>query len=203
MAPTATTERELSLANTMRQFDTGNRDGRVLERLEARHRGAASLDRPMILLDEVVQILVRPYHHVAPAWMFASQQPQRATTGNLTIERHFARHAWQGGRERLAKERLRSRDSSIASKQEVDGLAMLVDSSVQVVPLRLDLDLRLIDAPRGADRLGEPMPALLEFRHIPRNPTKDRRMRDVHAPLGHHLHQVPIWRSAVPWDLHR
>src|ERR1019366_4754163 len=47
-APTATTERELPLANTMGELDAGNRDGRVLERLEASHRRTASLDRPMI-----------------------------------------------------------------------------------------------------------------------------------------------------------
>src|SRR5450631_4215139 len=78
-APTTTSERELSLANAMGELDAGNRDGRVCEGLEARHRCTASLDRAVVLLDEVVQIPVRPYLHVAPAGVFTSQQPQRAT----------------------------------------------------------------------------------------------------------------------------
>src|SRR5271169_1698154 len=49
-AAPATPERELSLANTVGELDAGNRDRRVLERLEPRHRCTASLDRPMILL---------------------------------------------------------------------------------------------------------------------------------------------------------
>jgi hypothetical protein len=45
----------------------------------------------------------------------------------MSIERHFARYAWKGGRQCLAKERLRSCDSAIAPEQEVDRLAVLVD----------------------------------------------------------------------------
>src|SRR5450755_1115882 len=50
-APTAAAKRELSLANAMGQLDASDRDGRVRERLEPSHRRTASLDRPMILLD--------------------------------------------------------------------------------------------------------------------------------------------------------
>src|ERR1022692_3307460 len=52
--PSTTPKRELSLANAMGQLDAGNRDGRVCEGLEGRHRYTASFDRPMILLDEVI-----------------------------------------------------------------------------------------------------------------------------------------------------
>jgi hypothetical protein len=130
-------KRELSLANAMSKLDAGNRDDRVLERIETRHRRTASLDRPMILLNQVVQIFVRPHFDIPPVRMFTSQQPQRAMAGNVSIERHFARHARKRGRERLAKERLRSRDSSISAKQEIDGLTALVDGAIQIMPLRL------------------------------------------------------------------
>src|ERR1035438_10141500 len=45
------------LANSMRQFDASNCDGRVRERFEPSHRRTASLDRPMILLNDVVEML--------------------------------------------------------------------------------------------------------------------------------------------------
>src|ERR1700730_5109544 len=89
---TATAKRELSLANAMRELDAGKRDGRVRERFESSHRRAASLDGAVVLLNEVVQILIRPNLHVAPARMLASQQPQRASTRQMAVERHFARH---------------------------------------------------------------------------------------------------------------
>ena len=57
MAPTAAAKRELPLANSMRQFDASNFDGRVRERFEPSHRRTASLDRPMILLNDVVEML--------------------------------------------------------------------------------------------------------------------------------------------------
>ena len=94
----------------------------------------------MILLNQVVEIFVRPHFDVSPARMLTSQQPQRAPTGNMPIQRHFARYPWQGGRERLAKERLRRRDSAVAAQQEVDRLPVLVDGTIQIVPLRFDLE---------------------------------------------------------------
>jgi hypothetical protein len=90
-APTTTRKRELSLANTLGEFDAGNRDGRVLNRLEARHRCTASLDRPMILFNQVIEIFVCPHFDIPPARMLTSQKPQRATAGNVSIERYFAR----------------------------------------------------------------------------------------------------------------
>src|SRR6202040_2275685 len=41
-----------------------------------------------------------------------------------------------------------------------------------------------------ADRLGEPLPALLELRCVSPHPTHNGRMGQRQAALGHHLHQV-------------
>lgn len=65
----------------------------------------------------------------------------------MTIERHLARDARRADGERLAKERLCGRDSAVASEKKVDRLSVLVDGTIQVVPLRLDLDERLIKPP--------------------------------------------------------
>src|ERR1017187_9410105 len=93
-APTAAAKRELSLANAMGQLDASDRDGRVRERLEPSHRRTASLDRPMILLDQVVEVLVRAHLDVPPARMLSAQQPQCAPTRHMTVENHFAWDAW-------------------------------------------------------------------------------------------------------------
>src|ERR1035438_1205858 len=74
-ASTATSKRELSLANAMCQLNSGNGDGRIRERLEPSHRRTASLDRPMILLDDVVQILAGPPPDVPPARVPSAHRP--------------------------------------------------------------------------------------------------------------------------------
>jgi hypothetical protein len=37
--------------NAMRELDSGNGDGRIVERLETGHRGAVPFDRAMVLLN--------------------------------------------------------------------------------------------------------------------------------------------------------
>src|SRR5450631_3654354 len=191
-ASTATSKRELSLANAMCQLNSGNGNGRIRERFEPGHRRAASLDGAVVLLDEVVEVLVCTHLHVPPARMLASQQPQCAPTRHMTVERHFSRDTRQVRRECLAKERLCGGDTAVPAQQEVDGLAVLVDGAIKVVPFGFDRDVRLVHSPRCADGLGESAPPLLELRDVPGHPSQDRRMCDLDATLCHHLDQVSV-----------
>src|SRR5450631_2638118 len=68
-SPASSAKRELSLANSMGQLDAGDRDGGVRERLEPSHIDAASLDRAVVLFDDVVQVLARAHFDVAPTRM--------------------------------------------------------------------------------------------------------------------------------------
>jgi hypothetical protein len=47
------TKTELSLPNTVGQFDAGDNHGCRAERLQPVHGRASSFDRPMVLLDDV------------------------------------------------------------------------------------------------------------------------------------------------------
>jgi hypothetical protein len=67
--------------------------------------------------------------------MLAPQQPQRTAARDVSVERHLARHTRERRRESLSKECLRSGDPPVASEQEIDGLAILVDSTMEIVPL--------------------------------------------------------------------
>jgi len=95
-------------------------DGRIRERLEPSHRCATPLDRAAVLLDQIVEVLVRAHLDVPPARVFTSQQPQCAPTRHMTVESHFAWDAWSVRRECLAKERLRSVNSAVAAKHGFD-----------------------------------------------------------------------------------
>ncbi len=74
----------------------------------------------MILLNDFIEVLTGSYLDVAPARMLSPQPPLRASTGDVSVERHFARYTRSVRRERLAKEGLCSGDSAIAAKQEVN-----------------------------------------------------------------------------------
>src|SRR6266851_527479 len=54
-----TSQSELSLADAMHQLDAGDRDRRIPEPLEAEHHRDALLHAPMVLLNQVVQVLRR------------------------------------------------------------------------------------------------------------------------------------------------
>ena len=56
---TAAIHVELHFPNAMRQLDPGDRDGRVLERLEARHRLASQRADGVTAKDMIVEIVSR------------------------------------------------------------------------------------------------------------------------------------------------
>ena len=178
--------------DTMGKLNARDRDSGIHKRLESSHRRAASLDHPMILLDDVVQVLAVSDLDVCPAPMLPAQQPQRSMARYVSIERDLARHAGRLGGKSFAEERLSRCDAAIGAKQKIDCLAVLVDGAVQVMPLALDRDVGLCDSPGGPNRFGEPSPPLLELRYLASYPSKDCRVGDLDVALGHHLHEVAI-----------
>jgi len=63
---------------------------------------------------------------------------------------------------------------------------------LSTMPLALDRDVGLVDSPGGPNRFGEPSPPLLVLRYVAGYPSKDCRVGDLDAALGHHLHEVAI-----------
>jgi uncharacterized protein (TIGR02679 family) len=58
------------------ELDASDRDGRVRKRLEPGHRRAPPLDRAVVLLDQVVEVLVRANFDIPPAGVLAAEQPR-------------------------------------------------------------------------------------------------------------------------------
>src|SRR3979411_58390 len=54
---TASSERKLTFMDAMSEFDASNRNRRIGKRLKAFHLSASPLDRSMVLLNDVVQVL--------------------------------------------------------------------------------------------------------------------------------------------------
>jgi hypothetical protein len=61
----------------MGKLDTGQGNGRTPERLEASyHRGASALDRSMMLLYDIVEVLVTSHFNIPPLWILPPQKPK-------------------------------------------------------------------------------------------------------------------------------
>lgn len=73
----------------------------------------------------------------------------------MTIESDRARKTTTVRFDCLAEEGLRGSDSAIRTQQEIDGLPILIDGSIQLMPPTPDADVRLVDAPRPTDRTTE------------------------------------------------
>jgi hypothetical protein len=190
-APTATPKRELSLTNAMGQRDACDRDGAFADDLnpaiDAQRRLIARWSCSMRLLRSCSSGRSRS----ASTDARAAAATAHGGSGRIGRASPCAAHAGASTRE-PSKECLRSGDPPVASEQEIDGLAILVDSTMEIVPLGLDRDVRLVHPPRRANRLGKTVPPLLKLRHVPGHPAKDRRVGDLDAALRHHLDQVPI-----------
>ena len=86
LAWSAAAERELTLANSMCQFNPRKRNCRRFKRLEGKHWRAAALDRSMILLDDVVEIASTSHHDSPPVGVLFSQKAQRPVTCRVAVE---------------------------------------------------------------------------------------------------------------------
>ena len=117
----------------MSKFDAGQGNGRTPERLEAsHHRGASAFDRSMILLNNIVEVLVTSHLNILPLRILPPQKPKGHVTLQVAIKRDLARPPRQTRRQSLAKERLCSSDAAIRPQEKNHGLAVLVDSSIEI-----------------------------------------------------------------------
>jgi hypothetical protein len=108
--------RAAECARALIEVDAGDLCGCIVERLEASHRGAALVDRPVVLLDEAIELLVRANCELAPASVFAPQRQLRSPTRYMAIQRHLPRDPRSGRRERFAKERLCGGNATVTAK---------------------------------------------------------------------------------------
>src|ERR1700722_17323976 len=106
--------------------------------------------------------------------MFAASLFDRPMRGLIAIERNLLRQSTLA-HERPPKEGLRRRDVPFGAQQEIDGLSLFVDGTIEIGPASFDFDVGFVDAPGLTREAGEAVPALFEFRDIAFDPTHDRR----------------------------
>ena len=87
----------------MGKLEAGDRCGCASEGLKTFHRSTFSLDRTMVLFNDVVEIFATAYLYVFPIDVFFSEQTQRPMAGFVAIKRHFFRQSPGVGCNGLAK----------------------------------------------------------------------------------------------------
>jgi hypothetical protein len=109
--------------------------------------------------------------------------------GLIAIERDLMRQSALGA-ESSPEECLGDCDVPLGAQQEIDGLSLFVDGTVEIDLAAFDFDVGFVNAPRQPSRASEAVPAPFEFRDIALDPTHDRSVRQREPAFGHHLDEV-------------
>ena len=80
----------------------------------------------------------------------------------------------------------------IFAQQKVNGLTVLIDRTVQIVPSTADTDIRFIYAPRSSDASTEAAPALFKLGNVTGDPSQYSRVRNIDTALCHQFDQVAV-----------
>ena len=136
----------LPFPDHVHEFNAGEKNAGAAKVLEAEHRSGSTFNGTVVLLDEVVQVLDLAHDDLLPSPSVHSFESChiRATF----IDRHFLRCAVP--LDRLFEEPSRRGLVAMRPQQEIDSVTCLVDGTVQILPLALDLDVGLVHPPASA-----------------------------------------------------
>src|SRR5450830_714809 len=170
------------------KFNAGQNISGSTKRLESKHRTCHTLDRTMVLLNNVIEIFDLPYNNAQSLVFddlinrcFICTALIHGDLSWLAIEKHgFVEEAH--GRCLV----------TLGAQQEIDGLSFFVDGAIEVFPLPVDLDLGLIHPPAATDRALILSKCVSDQRQKPDGPAVNRRMVDKGTSFLHHLLQMTI-----------
>src|SRR5512144_2247719 len=153
----------------------------------------------MILLYQVVYVLALA--DLDRLTGFLLECLERRGIGAAFVDRDFVRQAVLPNR--FLEEAPGGFLIAMGGEEEVDGLSLLIDSTVKVFPLPLDLNVGLVHPPARADRALLPFSESgFQWRGEFLDPAVDIRMLNLTAALCHHFLQVPVaeWIGQIPAD---
>src|ERR1700723_4610519 len=125
---------------------------------EAAHRSVSSLDPAMVLLDLIIQILVRPVFHA-----FVQFGPDRAWVTVMTIRRDTrGGDASHGFGE--SKECLRRLHVALLAQPDVGKGTKTINGTIKITPVSIHLDVCLVNVPTLSDPAFTPPPEAIDQR---------------------------------------
>ena len=164
---------------------------RAVGTAEAEPRSDQTLDAPMILLDNIIQILALPGERTAPEFAVSLHLRDRPWIGGVLVDRERARIDGVRLRERLAEEPLRRRIAP-CGQQEVDRLPAAVHRPIEIHPTSLHPDIGLVHPPGAVAHPQMRADPLLKFLGIGLDPTEDRCVVDLDAAIEEHQFEIAV-----------
>src|SRR5277367_878348 len=105
----------------MRELHASERNSGCAKGLHRQHRCTTSLDRAMVLLDDVVEIPATADLDGIPIVSLLPQHAQRTVTGCVAVEIELSRPPWVMGLSGLGKELSGRTLAAICTQQRIDG----------------------------------------------------------------------------------
>src|SRR5580700_374554 len=152
---------------------------------EAAHRSVSSLDPAMVLLDPIIQILVRPVFHA-----FVQFGPDRAWVTVMTIRRDTrggdAGHGFGGSKECLCRPHV-----AVLAQPDVVKGNTTINGTIKIAPVSVHLDVCLVNVPTLSDQAFTPPPEAIDqrWRQL-RFPVPDSFVAEFDPPDQEHLRQI-------------
>ena len=181
----------------------------ALDRAPGREEGLEAADPRHVLLESEVgalNALLQVFGHVVE-WNAGQKAvtPRRHDRGRIgagTIRADPVRREQRLILQHLAEEPLGRFEIALGGQEEVDGIAMLVDGSVEVASLAAHLDVRFVDPNRATVRLTELPQPFLDHGSVGQNSTVQCAVIDLQAALQEQLLDVAVTErvSQVPGD---
>jgi hypothetical protein len=176
----------LPFRDHMHYLNAGQKDPGTAKSLEPQHGPRASLDRPMVLLDHVVEIFALA--DLDGCFAISIDRFEPGEIGTAFVDGHCFGHAILG--DRFLKVTPRCSLVPMGPKQKVNGVAVLVDGPVEISPFALDADVGLVHPPALTNHLLAQAERFLQYRQQLDGPAVHGRMIDRNAALGHHLFKM-------------
>jgi hypothetical protein len=176
----------LPFLDHVHQFDAAQNDARAVEILEPEHRSDSAFDGPMVLLDDVVQIL--DLTNLDGRLALGIHRVKRSQIGATFVDGYRLGRAVLT--DCLFEEAPGSSLVPLGPEQKIDGVARLIRCPVKILPRALNLDIGFINPPALADRPLVLAKSLLVQRYHLDNPAMHRRMIDANVTLSHHFLEI-------------
>jgi hypothetical protein len=83
-------------------------------------------------------------------------------------------------------------DVSVLAQQKVNRVALIIDSTIEILPFTANPDVSLFHSRRPTDRASEIVPLLVELRDVVLYTSEDSSMSQINATLGHQAAEIAI-----------
>ena len=132
----------------MHKLDATQNDSRTTKVLEALYRARDALDRTVILLDDVVQVLALPNHDFGAMLRIVFPDPGLVRSALIDVDDLGKTAVLDGAREVPPCRTT----IALGGQQEVDRVALFIRGTIPVTIFPADLDIGFVQAPTLGDR---------------------------------------------------